>query len=233
MAITISFPANNVTTDLSTNKVTFIDGTTYTSPVRTSQGVFFKVAKVDVDGTRTILTTTPNNSDPASASTNTWVCNFIKDGWYQGLFVAAPTYSAGVTYAIYDAVYDPGTKLVYRSKVNSNLGNAVANTTFWELIPDATTLALNIGTSIQSNNLNTNTSATIVNFGLYPKTKVAFGESTGNAFLEATSTYKRSEDVREYELLGLAVAAMQIADSRQEYSSLELYARRAASIFEQ
>lgn len=230
MPISISFPAANITTDLATKLVTFVDATTYTSPVRTAQGVFVKIFKVDYAGNRTALTTTPNNVDPASASTTTWAATFTEDGWYQMLYVAAPTYSGAATYAQYDAVYDPTTKLVYRSKSAGNIGNALVNTTFWEFIADPSSLALNVGTSLASPNLNTNTSVTTLNLGLYPETRVAFGSSTATAFLEATSTYKRSQDVRTYELLGLAIDGMKIADSRQSYSLLETFARRASSI---
>lgn len=230
MAITISFPAANISTDLTTNLITIVDGTTYTSPVRTAQGVFVSVYKTDFDGSRTPLATTANNADPASASTNTWTCPFTKDGWHQIFYVAAPTYSGGTTYAQYDAVYDPSTKKIYRSKSAGNLGNAISNTTFWELIPDATSLSLNVGTSIASPNLNTNTSVAIVNFGVNPVTRVAFGDQTAKAFLEVSSNYKRSQDVRNYELLGLAVDSMKIADARQNYTFYEIAARKASSI---
>ena len=230
MAITVSFPAANITTDLTLNTITVVDGSTYGSPARTTLGVFVKLYKTDYTGARTYLTTTANNTDPASASTNTWTATYTADGWHTILYVAAPAYSGGTTYAQYDLVYDSTTKLAYRSKSAGNLGNALVNTTFWEFISDPSSIALNVGTSTQSVNLNAITSVANLNFGITSATKVALGTQTGLAFLEGSSTFRRGLDVRNYEILDLAVEDMKFCDSRQNYSALEIAARRAASV---
>lgn len=230
MAITVSFPAANIVTDLTAVTITATDASTYTSPTRTGVGVFVKLYKMDYTGNRTALTTTPNNSDPASASTTSWSALYTADGWHQLVYVAAPAYSAGTTYAQYDVVYDSSTKGLYQSQQAGNIGNLLTNATYWTAVPDPLTVALAIGTSQQAANLVALTSTAILNFGVKAALAVAFGDQTGNAFLEMTSDYKRSQDVRVYELLGLALDAIKVADSRQNYSALEIYARRAASI---
>jgi hypothetical protein len=226
MAITISLVDPVI--DLTANTGLIVDGSTYTSPTRATCGVYVKVYKLDYTGARSYCTTTPNNNDANTDSQ--WTFAFSTDGWHQVLYVAPPDYAGGTTYAKYDAVFDPTNKLVYRSKSAGNVGNAVTNTTFWELISDPTSLALNVGTSTASVNLNTNTSVATLNLLLRPKTKVNFGTKAGDAFLEASSDYKRSQDVRLYELLDLALNAMTIAENRLEFSQGELYARRAISL---
>jgi hypothetical protein len=228
MAITINL--SNVTVDLDAETGTLVDGTTFTSPVRSGFGVFVKVYKVDYNGGRVYLTTTPNSSDPEAVTQWTWAWD--TDGWHQIFYVAVPDWAA-TTYAKYDAVFDDSANIVYRSKVNSNTVTVVgdlANTTNWEVISDPTSLCLNVGTASASANLNTLTSITTGNVILYPETLDNFEEQTGLAFLEQTSSYKRSEDVRLYELLGLACDGMEIANTQQEYALGELYARRAISL---
>lgn len=228
MAITISFPAANIVTDLTAATITATDGSTYGSPARNTLAVFVKICKMDYTGNRTALTTTPNNTDPTNVLTVSWSATYSADGWHQILYAGVPAYSGGTTYALYDAVYDGGN--VYRSKSAGNVGNATSDTSFWELITDPTSLALTAGTSLASPNLATITSTAILSFGVKAAIAVAFGTQTGNAFLEMTSDYLRSQDVRVYELLALGLEAIKIADSRQNYSALEIYARRAESI---
>jgi len=228
MAITKSLTP--ITVDLEASTITITDASTYTSPSRATCGVYIKVFKVDYAGSRTEQVTTGNNGD---ANTDTiWTATFPTDGRFQYFYVAVPDWAA-TTYAKYDAVFEPITKIVYRSKLNSNVVSTAADllvTANWEVITDPTTLCLYVGTSTQSVNLNTLTSIGIFNDILYPITKKNFGEQTGIAFLEQPSTYKRPQDVRLYNLLGIAVDGMQIANNRQEYALGELIARRAISL---
>lgn len=226
MAITINL--TNITVDLTTSIGTIVDGSTYTSPTRATCGVYVKVYKTDYAGNRTLVTTTPNLGD---ANTDTqWTFPYAVDGWYKIAYVAPPDYAAGTTYAKYDAVFDPTNKLVYRSKSAGNIGNALLNTTFWEVIPVPTDLAFNVGTTTESPNLTTITGVTVYNIILYSIISKAYGDATGSAMLEASSDYKRSEDVRYNELLFLAKESIKIANNRQAYSTGEIYARRAADL---
>lgn len=228
MAITISLVDPVI--DLTANTGVIVDASTYTSPSRATCGVYVKVYKTDYTGAREYLTTTSNNGDANTDSQ--WTYTFTTDGWCQVAYVAVPDWAV-TTYAKYDAVFDFTNKIVYRSKIAANVVANLAslsNTTNWEVISDPTSLVFNIGTAIQSVNLNTNTSVVLLNVLPYPITKVNFGTVTGNAFLEASSDYKRSQNVRLYELLGLAVDGMKVAIDRQEFSKGELYARRAISL---
>lgn len=229
MAITVNL--SNITVDLTTGIGTVVDGSTYTSPTRATVGVYLRVYKTDYAGSRSYLTTTPNLADANVDSQ--WTFPFSGgDGWHQLAYVAVPDYAGGTSYAKYDAAFDPTNKIVYRSKSAGNIGNALNNTTFWEVIPDPSALAFNIGLTTQSVNLNTNTSAAVYNIVLNPITKQAAGTQAGQAFLEASSDYRRSQDVRLWELLDLAVVDMDVCNSRQEYSLGEIAARRASYLIQ-
>lgn len=213
-----------ITTDLTASTITITDGTTYSSPARAGVGVFMDVYKVDYNSAKTLLTTTGDASDADSDAT--WTSTFTTDGWYKIVMVAPADYAGGTTYAQYDAAFDPATDYVYRSKTAGNTGNALTNTTYWERITRPTDLAFNVGTATASANLD----SLIYNTILYPITRVNFGTKTGEAFLEASSDYRRSKDVRLYELLNVAVNAMNLANDRAEYAEGEKYARRAISL---
>lgn len=212
------------TPDLTANTFTVTDNSTYVTPARSGYGVFTKTYKVNYDGTRNTLTNTSNNSNPVTDSI--WTVSFTTDGWYQTFYVAPLNYSGATTYAKYDAVFDPTGKLVYISQQAANTGNALTNTAFWQPVADPTQLALNVGATNQSNNLASSLSSVI----LYPLTSVNFGTQTGIAFLEPTTTAKRSADVRLYELLGLAVDSMFRANATAQWTAGEIFARKATSI---
>lgn len=227
MAITKSL---STAVDLDLSTITTTDGSTYTSPSRTTCGVFVKIYKVDAEANTSALVTTPNDSDPGIASS--WTADYASDGWYQDFYVAVPDWAV-TSYDQYDAVYQPTTQIVYRSRVNSNSVTTEAdllNTTNWEVISEPTSLCLNVGTSIESDNLTVITSIATFNEILYSLTKQAFEEQTGIAFLEQASSYRRPQDVRLYNLLGVAYDGMIIADDNQEYVLGEVIARRAVSI---
>ncbi len=224
MAITINL--SNITVDTTAETGTIVDGGTYTSPSRATCGVFVKVYKVDQAGNKTYLTTTGNNGDEETDTQ--WSFEYDTDGWPQILYVAVPDFAVA-SYNQYDAVFRPSSNAVYRAKTNTSLTTEtdLDNTTNWEVISDPTSLCLNVGATNESDNLTALTSITTLNTILYPITTENFGTITGEAFVEATSTYKRSEDVRMYEMLGLAVDGMNIANNRQEYALGEIIASRA------
>lgn len=224
MAITINL--TNIAVDLTTGIGTIIDGSTYTSPSRATCGVFLKVYKTDYNGNKSVLETTASPIDPNT--TSQWTYPHTADGWHQIAYVAPPDYAGGTTYARYDAVFDPSGLGVYRSKSNGNIGNALNNTTFWEPISDPSGLAFNVGTATESVNLTTLTAQTVYNIVLYPITQKEWLDETGESFLEASSDYKRPQDVRRVHLLQIATFSMDLANNRQEYSEGEIFARRAA-----
>lgn len=231
MAITKDL--SDITIDIVAETGTVVDGSTYTSPVRADCGVFVKVYKLDYSGNRTYCTTTGNGAAGGDDNTE-WEFEYASDGWYQIFYVAVPDWEV-TSYARYDAVYRDSNDTVYRSKVNANSVTVEAdldNITNWEVISDPTSLCLNVGLATASANLNTITSITTYNTLLSPIILDCFNDQTGIAFTEVTSDYKRSEDVRIYELLGLALDSIDHANTALEYAQGEFIARRAISICE-
>lgn len=226
MAITINL--TNITADPVAGTLTVVDGTTYTSPVRTALAVYMKIYKVDYSAARTYVATTGNNADPASASLNQWTSAYSADGWYKLAYVAIPFYAGGTTYAKYDAAYDSVNKLVYRSKSAGNVGNALTNTTYWELISDPSSLAFNIGATNESVNLTTITSQAVYNIVLKAYLDQYFLAKMEDSMVEASSDYKRPQDVRLAEFLLLGVFGIDVANNRQNYIQGEHIARRCA-----
>lgn len=221
MAITAGF---TVSTPYPYTSHTITDASTYTSPTRAAVGVFFKGFKKDYLGNRTSLTTTGNDSDPNTDVS--WAITYTIDGWYEYLYAAIPDYDAGTTYALYDCAFDTGTAVAYRSLQDGNVGNALSNTSYWEVVSEPWLLYDNVGEVNESANI------TVYSYNrvLSPITKKAFGDCTALAALEARSDAKRSIDVEKYEFIGLAVDAMYNEDERLSFSSGEKIARRAALI---
>ena len=194
------------------------------APLRADVGVFVKVFKKDTLGNRTSLTTTGNTSNPDTDTA--WTFTYTTDGHYEALWAVVPDYNVGTTYALYDVAFAPGTGIVYRSLQAANIGNAVTDTAYWEVLSEPWLLYDNVGGATESLN------ATVYSYNrvLGPITKKGFADCSGQAALEACSDCKRSIDVEKYEYLGLAVDAMADKDSRQEYTDGEKIARRAALI---
>ncbi len=221
MANTISLTLSIAITHLT---ATVTDSTTYISPSRATCGVFLNVYKVDFQGGETLVTTTKNNDDPDN--TSTWTFDLDADGHYRFKYVAPPDYAIGTSYAIYAAVFDSATNLVYRSKSNSNLGNSILNTTFWEPITNPPTLADNDGETNES--LNTDTS--IVNRVIGTLTKDKRDSHAVEASLECCLDCERNKDVDTFSLLDLFTEALIEADSASEFNKGERIARRADAI---
>lgn len=133
---------------------TLSDVTVYTSPIRSAVGVYTICQKLnasgDVVGT---LTLTGNDADPQTDSSWEFSLTEYLDGWYRICYAAPEDYDAGTTYALYDAVQDASTSIIYRSKQAGNIGNALSNQTYWEVV-DAK-IALNKDTSSESENIDT------------------------------------------------------------------------------
>jgi hypothetical protein len=227
MAIVID--VSDITVDTVTSTGTIVDGSTYTSPVRASAAVYLKVYKLDLQGNRTDCVTVGNNTGPEDVTQ--WEFEYDSDGWHQIFYVAIPDFAVA-SYVLNDVVYRPSNGTVYKAKGATSIAaeGDLDNTANWLVVTDPILLCLTIDTTDVPPNLVTLTSISVSNTVLYPITRENFGTKTGEAFTEATSNYKRSQDVRMYELLGLACDGMNIANSRQEYSLGEIIARRAISL---
>lgn len=226
MAITVNIPEPTV--DLDTSIGTVLDSSVYSSPTRASVGVFVKVYKLSYDGVKTYLPTAGASLDPELDAS--WTFEYSEDGWILVNYISIPDYNGATNYSIYDAAFDPTTKLVYSSKSSGNSGNALSNTTFWQLVTNPTDLVYLIGSVNQPTNvLNTQGLASLY-YIINPYVKRGYGTLAGDAFLEASTTYRRTQDVRLHELVGLGIIAIDIAKARLEYSRGELFCRKATNL---
>lgn len=220
MAITTSF-GFTINTGITT--LTFTDNSTYTSPVRADVGVFLSGAKVAYNNTETVLVLTPDSAD-VNAVAN-WTTSYPADGWFKFRYAAVPAYSAVATYAQYDAVYDATTDILYRSKLAANLGNALSNTTYWEVVT-VDTLVEATGTATASVNITTAEHDEI----LYFQAQKIFGDLVEDAALVCTNVTLQPDEVEQYEIMDIFINAMNIANTRERYSDGEKIARKASNI---
>lgn len=215
--IGLSITADRVT-------LTLTDLTTYGSPnpTRSVLRVFLTLYKVDVDNAGTAIAVTSNTGD--SETVSSWSAPFGVDGWYKALFVAIPAYAGGTTYAIYDAVYDTVTDLVYRSKSAGNVGNALSDTVYWEPISDPTTLAENEGETNESVNITSLVYSRVLTYN----SQFAYGNLiAGNC---ECSDCDDENIIQPYEIYSLLLNGAIIADQRSEFIKGERISRKLQSI---
>ena len=207
--------------DISVDDVgTLNDLTTYTDPIRADVGVFIQGYKVNSSSVETEVILTPDTDDPLTVAA--WDFDITVDGWYQFKYVAVPEYDGGVTYAIYEAVWDSSTGLVYRSSTGSNLGNSVSNTDYWELIEDPGTLAENEELPTESTNID----SAIYNRILTPKVDRLYGDKAVLTAKECCGDCERPENVDIFELVFALREGALISEERQEFAEGEKDIRR-------
>lgn len=225
MSYTISLSIA-ITTDRTTATVS--DDTVFTSPIRSAVRVFLTGNKQTVDNeVDYALTLTPNDTDPAVVSSWSWPYQNT-DGWINFFYVIIKdAYAGGTTYNIYDAVYDSGTNLVYRSKANSNVGHSLSDNTWWELITSPSTLAANKGETNESLNIE----STIYQRVLSYSAQYNYGNFISDASSECCGDCAESEAVTDYKLLSLLVNGLILADERTELPQGETISRRLESYF--
>ena len=224
MANTLTFSITSFAADRLTGTLT--DGTTYSSPARNTLSVYVKGEKMKYDSTvASTLTLTSDTSDPETDAS--WTFTIPEDGWFRFQVVAIPDYAGGTTYAIYDAVASGG--VVYRSKQNSNTGNAVGDTAWWEVISDPAALAANEGEANESANIDSTIYEPIV--------PVNSQYIFANQIAEASEQYLTSlelpdETLDTYSLLGVLVDGLAVYSDRSQVSQGERVARRLDAIGE-
>lgn len=214
-----------ISIDSTIETATITDSTVYGTggnPARADLRVFVNAYKGASDGTLEALTLASDDGDP---QTNTlWSWTFTRDGYHKVLYVAIPQYAGGTTYAQYDSVFDASTDIVYRSKSAGNVGNALSNTTFWEVVPDPATLANNF----EEANESTNITSLIYLRVLRPLSERGFankiGESCGCNDCE-------DQIIPDYNLFGFWLDAAEVADIRSQVLEGEIISRRIESKF--
>jgi hypothetical protein len=226
MANTIIFTVDSITADRTQGVL--LDGTTYTSPIRSGVGVFVKGQKMKADATvESTLTLTGNTVDPETDAQ--WTFNIPKDGWFRFLIVSIPDFNSASTYAIYDAVFNPTDNKVYRSKQNGNTEDSLVNTTWWEEIVDPATLASNEGEANESVNID----SAIYEPGLFPNSEYGFA----NKIAEVSEQYLTSltipaEILEQYSLFAVLLDGAYVKADRSEMNMAERIARRLESLLE-
>lgn len=223
MALDITF---TVAIDSDRSDVTLTDSTVFGSPnqVRASCGVFVSAAKVTYAGVETDLAITTDDSDPETDSTFSFSYT-NGDGYYKIRYVAIPDYDAGTTYAKYAAVFAPATNIVYRSKSAGNVGNAVTDTVYWEVITDEAGLADNKDEATESENIDSL---------VYERVFTSNAQYGYGNLVSQNSMHTESDDedvTREYDIFSLMLNGAITADERTEVLSGELICRKIESRF--
>lgn len=208
---------------------TITDTSSYVSPARSGYGVFMVAQKVDYKGNVTRLTTT-GNANPTTASIWTW--SATGDGWYQFIYIAAPNYAGGTTYAKYDIVYDPATFVLYQSQQAGNIGHALTLTAWWLPVTNVSGYGVSELYTVyvaSLTNPQTATGATISAYNriLYPIAQLAVATQASTKALEGVTDAFRRIDVQGYELLTLFIDAMGSDETAQLFNEGEKIARKS------
>ncbi|HEY0749688.1 MAG TPA: hypothetical protein VGD26_00955 [Chitinophagaceae bacterium] len=217
MANTVSL-TTTVNTD---DTATITDATTFSSPLRTAVGVFFQIYKVNYLSVKTEITATPNDADPELVAS--WTFPIADDGWYLGYYVSIPDYAGGTTYAQYDAVFDPATNNVYRSKQAGNVGQSLSNATWWEPITSPAQLAANQDTATESANIDSLLYNDII---LNQVTEYRGDKAIESAQEGASATEEPTEASWHFAIADFHMEAALTAEIRQQYAAAERYIRR-------
>lgn len=226
MANTLSFTVDSIASDRLTGVL--LDGTTYSSPARSATALYVKAQKIKSDATvDSTPTVTSDTSNPETSASFTFT--IPKDGWFRFLIASIPDYDAGTTYELYDAVFSPGTAKVYRSKQNSNTGQTLTDTAWFEEITDPATLASNEGEANESANID----SLIYEPMLTPNSQYAFANQISEASEEyLTSLNIPDDDLETYSLLACLLDGATVYGDRSQMSQGERILRRLESIIE-
>jgi len=142
------------------------------------------------------------------------------------LFVIIPDYAGGTTYALYDAVRNSSTNVVYRSKQAGNVGHALTDTAWWEVIADPSSLASNEGEPNESANI----ASDVYEIVPTPSGELAFASAIAIASTEGGDA-DREQSVQLYELLAVLIDGAYIRSDRSSFSQAERICRRIETIY--
>ncbi len=226
MAYTITFSnAITVTRDVAT----ITDTTTFggSNPARNTVLVFLSGNKMNFDNTiAEALVLTPDSTDALVVSS--WSYPYPTDGWFQFFYVIIKDlYSGGTTYAKYDAVYDDATQIVYRSLVNTNLGNTLSDTSAWEVIPSPSLLAQNKGEANESLNIESTIYQRVFSYN----SQFLYGSFAATASEACCGDCGDLEADAKYDLFSLWLNGIIIDDQRSLLPQGEKIARRIEATF--
>lgn len=224
MALTVYPTFTSVSSDGTTSVIT--DSTTYGSPNqdRADVAVYLKAYKVSELLVETALTVA--TFDPETVTSFT-VTNGA-DGRHKFYFVIIDNYAGGTTYTKYDLVWDTTQNAFYEYiNASDTSGNAVTDTAYWSVVADPTTKIANVGTALESGNLNYAVIEKIIDY----QTAKCWGNA---AILVAKSCCDCQDDCQcdarlkksESKIHSL-LTAMRICDTRLQYLQGERFALQA------
>lgn len=222
MAATVAeLEYTSITADRTTIVIT--DVSTYDTPARAVVGAYLKGQKIKFDATvESTLTTVPNDGDANTDSA--WTVIISKGGFHRFPFVLVPDYSAGTTYAHYDAVFSPSAKKVYVSQQAGNVGQSLANLAYWVEETDPASLALNEGETNESANI----ISTVYEIDVTQYTEYYFANAVDQASIEGGDD-EREAKVQVHDFMEVMVNAEFVASDRSQFTKGERLARRAES----
>lgn len=204
---------------------TITDATVYGTggnPARADGALYITGEKMNADGTVeddiSFVTYSPTGVDAWTTVT----FDIEKDGWHKFKIVFIRDFEGTITdYAQYEAVYSGG--VVYRAtQAMTAPAPAPPNASYWEVVPDPTSLMDNDGTATESPNLEFQLLQRVI----YPNAKVLFGNKAEDAAIEGYGDSTRGEDVLTYEFVRLCVEAMNSLDQRGKQADGERVARK-------
>jgi hypothetical protein len=210
---------------IATDRLTWVltDDSTFTSPLRTACGVFVQAYKLDYENNATELDAVGDDEDPETDSA--WTIDYTADGAYKVYYVSIPDFNSSSSYDIYEAVFQPSSNKVFRSKQNSNTEDDLENTTWWEEITEPATLAANKDTASESTNIDSL---------IYLRVFSANGQYEYANQLSSENPREQDDNdaaFREYNIFAKMLDEVAVADSRSEVLSGELICRRMQSRF--
>ncbi len=226
MSYTISF-GNSITVD---RKTAGIQDTTVfggSNPARNTVLVFLSGNKVNFDNTiAQALVLTPDSTDAFVVAN--WNYPYPTDGWFQFFYVIIKAaYSGGTTYNKYDAVYDSSTQIVYRSLIDSNVGNALSDTSSWEVITAPSLLAQNKGEANESLNIESTIYQRVFSYN----SQYLYGSFVADNSEACCGDCGDLEADAKYDLFSLWLNGIRIDDDRSLLPQGEVIARRIESNF--
>lgn len=104
------------------------------NPARNARALTLFVTKTDKNGARTLLTVTPNTSDPLTVSA--WDVAIDIDGLVEKILFSAKLYDAGYAYLTDDIFYYTSTSKYYKAK-QASTGQTPTNTVYFDEVPVA------------------------------------------------------------------------------------------------
>lgn len=226
MALDIQLSIASITADRLT--ATLADNTVYggANPTRNSLGCYVLIQKMNQDTTvaETVVATGSNDDPQIDVS---WTFSLVSgDGWWRILFIAPEDYNAGTSYSLYDCVQSPSTSVVYRSKQAGNIGHALSDAAWWEVVTPL--VALNEGTATESENL----ASTVYSVILTPNSEWAYANSISDAAGLCCSDDCQLEQLFVYIKLGALLDGAYVDSDRANYPAAVPKIARIESIVE-